>query len=377
MERRSNLRDLSQIVEQVEFEVNREQTGQRLDAYLSWRLPWRSKTAIQAWIIEARVQIVNRGAVKKSTRLQDGDIIRIAVPPPRVEVRHEELAAQLIVIYEDEDLVVLNKAPGLVVHPVGQIRYNTLIQALHWHYRHGPGREAARRANLPVVPKICHRLDKETSGIIIIAKNDPARRQVQDIFENRELDKSYETIVWGSPGFESQRIDAPLALDPESGHGMKMAVKPHGMPSRSEAFVLRRFAELEPRAHLRVKIETGRQHQIRVHCAHLGHPVLCDSLYGRGEGAIIDAQGRVVIDRQALHARAMRIPHPMRSEELHFEAALPRDIETTIALFASGQPWSTRPWTAEKSTPEDECSSEFAVDELPRVESLLQDGIDS
>lgn len=330
-ERRSNLVDLSVPTTEVVLEVLQHEDGARLDGFIAARFDWRSKTQIQGWIKDGIVSVDGRSSVKKSTKLVEGDRVRIQVPEPKEEVRHEQLAAELVVLHEDEDLIAVNKPPNLVVHPVGRVRHNTLIQALHWFFRHGEGARPGARV---VIPKICHRLDKDTSGVMIVAKNDRARADIQRIFEARELDKSYLALLEGRVEFDTRVVDQPLGPDPAGTHGMRMAVVPGGLPSRSVFKAREVFREA---SFCEVAIETGRQHQIRVHAAWLGHPVLHDALYGPTfdpaqprERSEDEDESRGATEpegpRQALHAWRLRLPHPRTGETLDLVADLPDDM---------------------------------------------------
>ena len=321
-ERKANLRDLSAPVREIVLEVFSDHDGARLDQFISDHFPWRSKNALQAWIASGQVQIRGRADCKKSSRLRGGAEVVVSMPEPNEEIRHAELAGELVVLHEDQDLLALDKPPGLIVHPVGKVRYNTLVQALHWHYRHGAG-----QATQPgVVPKICHRLDKDTSGVMIVAKNDPARRRIQESFERRALTKEYFALLCGNVVLDAQDIDRPIGPDPSGDHGLKMAVRPDGLAALSHVRVLERFASVTCCA---IRIDTGRQHQIRVHSASIGHPVVSDQLYG----SPTDASSALGLDRQALHAWRLTLPHPRDGRPLTLEAPVPDDIARALATL--------------------------------------------
>jgi len=324
-ERKSNLRDLSVPIEELLVEVYLPHAGWRLDSFLAEHFPWRSKVSLQQRIADELVSVDRLARCKKSSKLQVGDRIRVALPPPTEEVRHQQIAEALDIIYEDEHLVALSKPPGLVVHPVGKIRNNTLIQGLHWHYRRGAGRTGER----VIIPKICHRLDRGTSGIMLVAKTDRARREIQFTFQNRAVTKAYKTVLVGELDFESRPVHEPIGPDPAGTHGMKMAVRPDGMASRSRFELIAKGAGLSL---CRVWIETGRQHQIRVHAAHLGHPVLCDTLYGDPAMGSWPS-GEPVIRRQALHAEQIKLPHPVTEAPMTLRAPIPPDLAALSRLI--------------------------------------------
>lgn len=331
-ERKANLRDLSIPETEVCLEVFKDHDGLRLDAFIAAHLSWRSKVSIQAWINEGKVRLSREGKAKKSTKVHTRDKVYISLPEPTEEIRHEEIARGLDFVYEDDHVVAVNKDPGLVVHPVSKVQNNTLIQALHWHYRHGPGFIEERK----IVPKICHRLDKDTSGLMVVAKSDPARRRIQEIFEAREVKKSYRALLWGAVEFDEKVVDAPIGQAKLGYQHTRMAVRADGLRARS---IFRKIAEYalgeKTVSFVEVAIETGRQHQIRVHASHLGHPILCDSLYGLGEVKLKHGDD-VVLSRQALHSYSMALRHPFHDRDLELQASLPEDISRVVEHLEQG-----------------------------------------
>jgi 23S rRNA pseudouridine1911/1915/1917 synthase len=326
-------RDLSLPPEEVSFLVDGAQEGDRVDLFIMERLPWRSRAEIVRWIEDGRVLVAGERAKKKAQRLRKGNEVVCQVPRPDEPVRHDEIAASLEILYEDEHLLVVNKPAGLVMHPVGKVRVNTLIQALHWRFRHGDPREAA------VVPKICHRLDKDTSGVLLVAKEDRARIKIQELFERRDVEKEYASVVAGIYAEDAGLIDAPIGPNPAGKVRMEMMVRPDGDPSRTRFQVLERFA-FAPHGGaslVRFDLETGRQHQIRVHSASLGHPVFLDVIYGPWEpGARWPLEGDPCISRQALHARRLAFDHPRTGERLTLVAPIPPDVTRLIESFRVG-----------------------------------------
>jgi 23S rRNA pseudouridine1911/1915/1917 synthase len=331
-ERKSNLRDLSIPATEVELEVFKDHDGIRLDAFLGINLPWRSKTSIQYWIGKGHVTTSRDGKAKKSTKLKTGDKVIVSLPEPSEAVRHRELAGDLQFVYEDEDVAAINKSPGLIVHPVSKVQNNTLIQALHWYYRHGPG----FREDKKIIPKICHRLDKDTSGLMIVAKNDRTRRTIQVIFEARKVEKRYRALLWGRVDFEKRVINSPIGPDQGRSSGVKMAVRPDGLRALSTFHFIREFnSGKQIITEVEVAIETGRQHQIRVHASHLGHPILCDSLYGLGESKL-KFGNEEILSRQALHSVYMALQHPICHSPLELRAPLPADMSAVIRHLEQG-----------------------------------------
>lgn len=328
--------DLSGHVEALVFEVPHDEHKLRLDRFLSDRLTWRSRTSILELLSEGQVSVEGEVVTKKSHKLRRGEEVSVAVPPPEEPERHEELAAELEaqILHEDEDLIAINKPAGLVVHPVGRIRVNTLIQALHWRFKHGvaAGEEVlggSRPGQVgPVIPRICHRLDRDTTGVVVVAKNAQARSRMQTVIEGSEVEKIYLACVHGRPKRESGLIELALGRDPEGEKDLMMTVRPDGQPSKTsyalEATVEQDGAQL---SWIRFQIYTGRQHQIRVHSLSLDCPVLCDALYGKGETSWPRGDAEPLITRQALHARRMAFPILKgQGQLLELEAPLPPDF---------------------------------------------------
>lgn len=319
--------DLSKAVDELSWVVPEEEHKLRIDRFLDERLPWRSRTSILALLADAQVSVEGEVVEKKSHKLKAGQRVAVIVPPPDEVERHEALADELeaAIIYEDEDLIALNKPAGLVVHPVGRIRVNTLIQALHWRFRHGvrAGEEVAGGSRPgqvgPVIPRICHRLDRDTSGVLVVAKNAQARTRMQTVIEGAEVEKVYLACVHGAPEPSAGRIELAIGPDPEGEKELMMTTRSDGSPSLTSYELDERAG---PLSWVRFRIHTGRQHQIRVHARALGHPVLCDALYGRGERAW--PPEAPVITRQALHA--FRMAFPLQRGLLELEAPLPPDL---------------------------------------------------
>jgi 23S rRNA pseudouridine1911/1915/1917 synthase len=318
-------RDLSVPLERLSWKVGHDEAGGRLDHFLCARLPWRSRNEVHGLIRGGLVTRNGEPLRRKAGHMVLGDAIVLHIPPPTEEAQHEALGRRLadLVIFEDDDVLALAKPAGLVVHPVGRTRVNTLIQGLHWLYRHGPRRTA-------FLPRICHRLDRDTSGVIVLAKSSHARVRLQEIFETRDVEKSYEAVVAGLVGPDEGLIDLPIGPDVDAEIHLMMTTREDGLPSRTRYAVLERLRGTSLLAtHMRFDIETGRQHQIRVHARAIGHPVLLDPLYADGRPRWPDESP--VIERQALHARRTVLPHPRTGERLVLEAPLPDDLRALIA----------------------------------------------
>ncbi len=330
-------RDLSVPLEALAWTVGPAEAGARLDAFLVVRLPWRSRAGIAALIQAGHVRRDGAVVTRKAGALVRGERIEVDVPPPDEEARHEELGRALegTIVLEDDDVLVLSKPPGLVVHPVGGTRVNTLIQGLHWLYQHGPRRGAR------LIPHVCHRLDRDTSGVFVLAKTVAARAALQTAFEGRAVEKDYDAVVAGAPAAERGTVELPIGPDDDAPRATMMTTRPDGLPACTRWEVVERLPG--PHAWVRCRIETGRTHQIRVHMRALGHPVLLDPLYGDGQlvwppsdPTTVPAPGPPVIARQALHARRCAFPHPRTGAWVEVEAPHPADLAGLLAGLRAG-----------------------------------------
>jgi len=299
-------RDLSRPIERLELTVQPEEEG-RFDQFLASRLRWRSRTGARKLIEEGRATIGDMPR-KPSTRVRAGDVVVILVE--RQDEGPEPEPPPIEVIFEDEHVMALNKASGTVVHPVGVHQRGTLLQELH------------RRFEGRTLPKLAHRLDQFTSGVLLIAKSDAVRTSFSDMLEAGRVGKLYEALVLGSVDWDEQDVRAPIA--PVGDSRILMCVDTEsGKDAHSRFRVIERFAHA---THVEVEIFTGRTHQIRVHAAHLGHPLLGDHLYG--DGIPVGSY-----ERFALHARRTRFPHPVTGEEIEVTAPLPPAFEQAIAVL--------------------------------------------
>ncbi|MGE5571965.1 MAG: RluA family pseudouridine synthase [Bacillota bacterium] len=296
----------------VELRVGEADEGKRLDLYVGGRLAL-SRSAAQRLIGEGRA-LVGGERAKASRRVRAGDVVTVTLPEPEpLGVAPEELP--LDILYEDQDIVVVNKPRGLVVHPAAGNWSGTLVNALLAHCKDLSGIGGKIR------PGIVHRLDKDTSGVIVAAKNDVAHLALARDLKERAVEKTYLAIVHGVPHEDKGTIDAPIGRHPTC--RKKMAVLPQGQgrPAVTHYEVVER---LPGYALLSVHPVTGRTHQIRVHLAHIGHPVVGDPVYGRrkGPGGIAG---------QALHAASLRLTHPRTGERMRFAAPMPEDMERLLA----------------------------------------------
>ncbi|MBI9020463.1 MAG: RluA family pseudouridine synthase [Verrucomicrobia bacterium] len=291
----------------------------RLDAWLAEEQPEHSRARWQALIVDGDVT-VNGESVKRNRKLQAGDRVEWAIPEP-VSTNTLPEDIPLSILYEDSHMIVINKPAGLVVHPAAGNEDGTLVNALLYHCKDLAGIGGEKR------PGIVHRLDKDTSGVMVIAKTEQALNELARQFKERETEKEYLAIVRGVPTPPRGRIATTIGRHPI--HRKKMAVNVRsGRHAVSYYDVAEAFNNA---AMLRVRIETGRTHQIRVHMAHLKHPIIGDKLYGRSQ------PGPARADRQMLHAARLSLSHPDTGERLKFQAPLPKDMEELLTKLRGAQ----------------------------------------
>jgi 23S rRNA pseudouridine1911/1915/1917 synthase len=302
--------------------VSDEEEKQRLDLYLNPFLPDLSRSRIQQLIQEGAIR-VDGGVVKPSYRVRAGDRVTVAIPEPsRLPLQVEAEAIPLSVAYEDGHLLVVDKPAGMVVHPAPGAWTGTLVHALLAHCDDLSGINGVLR------PGIVHRLDRNTSGLLVVAKSDAAHRHLAAQLEARTISRKYTTLAWGRV-VGSGTIDAPIGRSARD--RKKMGVRPDGRRAVTRYAVGEEFAFL---TQLDLQLETGRTHQIRVHLQHLGHPVFGDPDYsGRSFVRGVAQQHRRraaellnLIPRQALHARRLGFAHPITGERIELESPLPEDL---------------------------------------------------
>ncbi|RMG16313.1 MAG: RluA family pseudouridine synthase [Planctomycetota bacterium] len=320
------------------WEVGRDEGG-RLDRFLAQRLEGlgHSRSSAKGWIAAGRVRVerARRGAasepprvVKAAFALRPGDEVWVDLPPPPPPpepIRPEAL--DVPILYQDEEILVLDKPPALTVHPGAGQRQGTLVSAL---LAMSPGRLS--RLGGPERPGIVHRLDRDTSGVIVVARTDRAHRALARQFHDRLVSKRYLALVCGVPRLSEGVVDAPIGRHPKD--RKRMAVVPGGRPARTRYRVLETFAR---HALVECRPETGRTHQLRVHLKSLGTPIVADATYGRGNRFTQADAGlggdEVLLSRQALHAERLEFEHPGRGERVAFRAPLPADIEGALAAL--------------------------------------------
>ncbi|MFW6023044.1 MAG: RluA family pseudouridine synthase [Halanaerobiaceae bacterium] len=292
------------------FKVDMENSGLRLDKFLAEENSELSRSYIKKLIEEDHVS-VNEDYQKSSYKIRKGDLIKLSIPEAKTP-EIEPVKMNLDILYEDKSIIVVNKPPGLVVHPVPGNWNDTLVNGLLEYTDDLSGINGVKR------PGIVHRLDKDTSGALVVAKNDQSHKFLVEQFKKRETKKIYHTIVKGIIPHEEGVIDAPIGRNPAD--RKKMAVtKENSKKAVSHFKVKERFENF---TYLDVKLETGRTHQIRVHLSYMGFPILGDSKYGK----IRKLKNGERVNRQLLHAHILGFNHPLTEEFKEFQAPLPDDF---------------------------------------------------
>lgn len=320
------------FVEIITLIVEKDEGKQRLDKFLVGRLSPLTRTRIQALMDDHRLTCCNKIITSPSHKVKEGEVYTLHIPQIR-EATPQAENIPLAIIYEDEDLLVLNKPAGMVVHPAPGHRESTLVNALLAHCGESlSGIGGVRR------PGIVHRLDKDTSGLMVVAKNDVAHHGLSTQFTNRTLTRSYWAFVWGSPHPASGIIEGDIGRSIKNRQKMAVVTK-GGKPAITQYRVLRTFfAKDAPSQSISMvccDLKSGRTHQIRVHMTHIGHPLVGDPVYGHAPKWAKKAFDPAVVSfsRQALHAFELRFLHPRTGENMTFEAPLPLDLEMFLSFL--------------------------------------------
>ncbi len=322
-------------VKRIELTVRQHVAGKRIDSYLAGRFADYSRTFIQRLIANGQIT-VSGAIVKGSYKMRVGDVVQILLP----ELEEETIAPEdipLDVLYEDEWLLVINKSAHIVVHPSRGHLGGTLVNAIAHHCR-----ELSDLGG-PLRPGIVHRLDRETSGVILFIKDRVVHEKIAAQFEQRQVRKRYVAIVEGAPALDSDLIDLPIGKDIR--HPEKMAIRfdEDGREASTVYEVLDRF---DGYALVQCRPKTGRTHQIRVHMRATGHPVVADELYSNADSLYLSEIRRIpvspgeqpLIDRQALHAAEITFHHPALFKELTFTAPLPDDMNRALSALREFRP---------------------------------------
>jgi 23S rRNA pseudouridine1911/1915/1917 synthase len=316
-----------------EFRADDAHKGWRLDHFLATQLPELSRSRLQGLIVTGAVTLDGAATDDPNKRVKPGDTVAILVPPPAPAVPQPQ-AIPLSIVYEDSDLIVIDKPAGLVVHPAAGNLDGTLVNALLAHCGDTlPGIGGVAR------PGIVHRLDKDTTGLLVAAKSERAMKSLAKQFAAHAVERAYNAVAWGAPRGGEGVVEGNLGRSPFDRKRMAV-LRGQGRAARTRYRVLETFGSTEKAfaSLVECRLETGRTHQIRVHLAHIGHPLVGDATYGRSrqppraktpaeEAAFSLAAG---FPRQALHAGVLGFFHPTRQVKLRFESAWPNDLQSLI-----------------------------------------------
>ena len=293
--------------------------GKRLDVFVSERFSV-TRSFAQNLIDDGHV-LINFEVKSKNYRIRQGDCVEANIPEP-TELSAEAEDIELDVVYEDDDIIVVNKPSGMVVHPAPGNENKTLVNALLYHCK-----GTLSGINGVIRPGIVHRIDKDTSGLLVVAKNDEAHVFLSSLLKEHGIKRVYHAIVTGHLKESEGTIDAPIARHPTN--RKKMAVVSGGREAITHYKTIEEFSGF---TYAKMELETGRTHQIRVHMSHIGHPIMGDTVYGGGKTPCENAH-KSLIDGQMLHAKELSFPHPRTKEVVHFECPLPENFEKILKIL--------------------------------------------
>lgn len=293
--------------------------GKRLDVFVSERFSV-TRSFAQNLIDDGHV-LVNFEVKNKNYRIRQGDCVEANIPEP-TELSAEAEDIELDVVYEDDDIIVVNKSSGMVVHPAPGNENKTLVNALLYHCK-----GTLSGINGVIRPGIVHRIDKDTSGLLVVAKNDEAHVFLSSLLKEHGIKRVYHAVVTGHLKENEGTIDAPIARHPTN--RKKMAVVAGGREAITHYKTIEEFSGF---TYAKMELETGRTHQIRVHMSHIGHPIMGDTVYGGGKTPFEKAH-KSLIDGQMLHAKELSFPHPRTKEIVHFECPLPENFEKILKIL--------------------------------------------
>ncbi len=295
-----------------EFIVEEDRKGTRLDVVLSLVIEETSRSHLQKLIDIGRVEVNGEIGTSKKYKVKTGDSIKVTIPEPvHLNVMPEDIPIDIV--YEDEDVLVVNKPKGMVVHPAAGNYTGTLVNAILYHCK------TLSSINGVIRPGIVHRIDKDTSGLLMIAKNDMAHHSLAEQLAAHSITRAYRAVVYHNFQEDTGTVNAPIGRDPKN--RMKMAVtKLNSKEAITHYKVLQRFGSF---TYIEARLETGRTHQIRVHMAHINHPLLGDAVYGPKKVVL-------GVESQMLHAKLLGFRHPKTGEYLEFESPLPQEFINVI-----------------------------------------------
>lgn len=295
-----------------EFIVKDDEVGKRIDSYLSNKDNEISRVAVQRLIKNDKI-LVNGKSTKASYKVQENDNIKVEEEKPKeISLKPQDIPVEII--YEDKDIIVVNKPKGMVVHPANGNPDGTLVNAIMAHCE-----DSLSGIGGEIRPGIVHRIDKDTSGLLVIAKNDKAHINLSEQIKNRQVNKIYVALVKGIISENEATINMPIGRSKKD--RKKMAVDKNGKEAVTHFKVIKRYNKY---TYIKVKIDTGRTHQIRVHMSNIGYPIVGDIVYSNGKNDF-------GIEGQMLHAKELEFKHPITGKLMHFEAPLPKYFEEILS----------------------------------------------
>jgi 23S rRNA pseudouridine1911/1915/1917 synthase len=326
-----DISDQQELFEHFRYVVDPGQSLLRIDKYLSARIESTSRTRIQNAANAGNI-LVNNKPAKPNYKVKPGDIVQIVLPTPPREIELIPENIPLNIVYEDEDVVVVNKEPGMVVHPAYGNYKGTLVNALMWHFKDLPLFQTGE-----LRPGLVHRIDKNTSGILVIAKNELSLNRLSKQFYDRTTDRKYIALIWGSPRPPEGTITGNVGRNTRNRKIMQ--VFPDGSQGKTAITHYKVMEEFGYVSLVECKLETGRTHQIRVHFSFIRHPLFNDDEYGGDQilkGTTFTKYQQFVkncfkiLQRQALHAKSLAFDHPVTGKRLSFDSELPEDMQKVI-----------------------------------------------
>lgn len=321
------IQDQQELFEHHRFKADPGQSFLRIDKFITARLENTSRTRVQNAANAGNI-LVNEIAVKPNYKVKPGDIIQVVLPTPPREIELIPENIPINIVYEDDDVIVVNKEPGMVVHPAYGNYTGTLVNALMWHFKDLPLFQTGEQR-----PGLVHRIDKNTSGILLIAKNEFAHNRLAKQFFDRTTDRKYVALVWGTPDPPEGTITGNVGRSPKD--RKIMHVFPDGSQGKHAVTHYKLIENLGYISMVECKLETGRTHQIRVHFSFIKHPLFNDNEYGGDQilkGTTFTKYQQFVrncfaiLPRQALHAKSLAFDHPVTRKRLEFDSDLPDDM---------------------------------------------------
>lgn len=325
------IQDQQELFEHHRFTADPGQSHLRIDKFITIRLENTSRTRVQNAANAGNI-LVNDAPVKPNYKVKPGDIIQVVLPTPPREIELIPENIPINIVYEDEDVIVVNKEPGMVVHPAYGNYTGTLVNALMWHFKDIPLFQTGEQR-----PGLVHRIDKNTSGILLIAKNEFAHNRLAKQFFDRTTDRKYVALVWGTPDPLEGTITGNVGRNPKD--RKIMYVFPDGSQGKHAVTHYKVIENLGYISMVECKLETGRTHQIRVHLSFIKHPLFNDEEYGGNQilkGTTFTKYKQFVkncfaiMPRQALHAKSLAFDHPVTGKRLLFDSELPEDMKKVV-----------------------------------------------